>query len=114
MNWKSYFSLQGRLRRKHYLPIHLTAFAIMLTLGMIEVKTGLKMGFFSYLVIFAMIPPSVKRLHDMGYTGWFYLGVIAIPYASLLLLCIPGDGGTEYGPDPRSPAPASPPPVPTA
>ena len=98
------------MRRKVYIPIHLTAFASILLIGFAQRATNLNLGFLIYVVLLLMIPPSVKRLHDMGYSGWFYIGVIAIPYASFLLLFIPGDAGTEFGPDPR----IAPPPVPNA
>lgn len=50
----------------------------------------------------AMLAPSiavaVRRMHDVGKSGWFVL----IPIYNLVLAVTEGDKGTnEYGPDPK-------------
>ncbi|MEJ2116848.1 MAG: DUF805 domain-containing protein [Alphaproteobacteria bacterium] len=61
----------------------------------------------------AMIPGTyislavfVKRLHDMGYTGWLSL-LSLLPLVNLIMLIWLGvaggkEGPNEYGPDPRA------------
>ena len=52
-------------------------------------------------VIALFTPPIVRRLHDLGYSGWLCIGVIAIPYVSIFLLLFAGEKGPNvYGPDP--------------
>ncbi|MCX6903997.1 MAG: DUF805 domain-containing protein, partial [Verrucomicrobia bacterium] len=52
-------------------------------------------------VIALFTPPIVRRLHDLGYSGWLSIGVIAIPYVSVLLLLFGGEKGSNvYGADP--------------
>jgi uncharacterized membrane protein YhaH (DUF805 family) len=54
------------------------------------------------IVIALFTPPIVRRLHDLGYSGWLALGVIGIPYVSILLLVLGGEQGSNmYGPDPK-------------
>ena len=44
------------------------------------------------------IAVGVRRMHDVGKSGWFLL----IPIYNLILACTPGESGTnEYGPDPK-------------
>ncbi len=53
-------------------------------------------------VIALFIPPIVRRLHDLGYSGWLAIGVVAIPYVSVFLLLFSGEKGPNvYGPAPK-------------
>ena len=71
---KNYFSLSGRMRSPTLLGIG---------------------------VIVLFTPPIIRRLHDLGYSGLLSIGVIAIPYISILLLLFAGEKGSNvYGPDP--------------
>jgi len=67
------FSFNGRTRRSHFWIAWLLIFAASIVLGLIPI-----LGF---LVSIALIWPNlaitVKRLHDMGRSGW----LAAIPYA---------------------------------
>lgn len=81
---------------------------------------GLGIGFligYVILLIFGLatlipsIAVSVRRLHDSGHSGWWYL-ICFVPYVGSLVLLIfmllegqPGDN--KYGPAPDSPAPAA-------
>ncbi len=95
------------MRRRQYIYVALIATVILQILSHLQGLTQVDLSLLALLVRLALIPPTVKRLHDMGYSGWFAIGVFAIPHASLLLLFIPPDAGTEFGPDPRvKPAPA--------
>ena len=56
----------------------------------------------AYLVLFALLIPaiavSVRRMHDVGKSGWFML----IPIYNFILTVSEGDSGpNEYGDDPK-------------
>ena len=49
-------------------------------------------------VIIPYIAVGVRRMHDVGKSGWFML----IPIYNLILFCTEGQkGDNEYGPDPK-------------
>lgn len=54
---------------------------------------------FALYIVLADIPLSVRRLHDTGKSGWWYL-VVCIPYigwiALLYLVCQPSNPDSEY------------------
>lgn len=62
-------------------------------------------GVFFIIIIFALyivladIPLSVRRLHDTGKSGWWYL-IVCIPYVGwiglLYLVCQPSNPDSEY------------------
>ncbi|MCL1497790.1 DUF805 domain-containing protein [Xanthomonas nasturtii] len=119
---KRYADFNGRSRRKEY-----WMFALMQTLVLI-VLTGLfavaaaVMGsennpgpvawlIVAVMVIFvlALIVPgiavTVRRLHDQGKSGWFYL-ICLVPYVGafvlLVFMCIEGvPNPNEYGENPK-------------
>lgn len=68
--------------------------------------------------IIPSIAVTVRRLHDLNYSGWIYLGVVLlgiIPIVGtivqlvfLVFTCLPGTKGpNKYGPDPLDPSNAS-------
>lgn len=117
MNWylavlKKYAVFSGRARRKEYwmYVLFYVIFAVVAmildnVLGLASVETGY--GPLYGLVALAHIIPSlaagVRRMHDVGKSGWFLL----IPIYSLILACTDGQkGSNEYGPDPKDPSSA--------
>ena len=103
MNLKELFSLNGRMRRKHYLVVYFAAVALVVIIGFLQRATGSRLSVLSFIVVAALIPSSVRRLHDIGYSGWLVIGVIAVPFASLLLLLAPGEPGSNaYGINPKT------------
>jgi uncharacterized membrane protein YhaH (DUF805 family) len=127
--WTTLFSLRGRSGRKRFWLTVLLQFAALLAVG------GLVVALSSALLPFASVPlgvallvgsfalslcNSIKRIHDIGYSGWwvapFYLvslmmslipaigggfGLICL----ILLGTLPGTQGTNKFGDPPSPAP---------
>ncbi len=102
MTPKEYFSINGRLRRKHYLIIYGAALVVVLFIGLLQEALEVRLSFLMYLLVGAIIPPSVRRLHDIGYSGWLMIGVVCVPLAFLLLLAAPGEpGANAYGTNPK-------------
>jgi hypothetical protein len=57
------------MRRKHYAIIYSAGFLILLTVGLLQRATGVSLSILIYLTVAALIPSSVRRLHDIGYSG---------------------------------------------
>lgn len=79
-------------------------------------------GFFMLVALALLVPMiaiHVRRFHDLGYSGWWYL-LSFIPYVGslvvLVMMCLPSqEGGNKYGPHPYAtsePLPPEPVPVP--
>ena len=125
MNWyvgalKKYADFQGRARRKEYWMFGLVNCAIYVALLYVDHRLGTLdddnfMGVVSTIYLLAVLFPSVavtvRRLHDVGISGWWFL-VAFIPFvgdiALLVLTVLDGSIGTnEYGSNPKSaPLPA--------
>ena len=90
-----------RARRKEYWMFALFCFIIFLILLAIDVfllnysieeeEMGLLTGIFSFLILIPSIAVSVRRLHDVGKSGWWLLvslipiiGTIVMLYFSVL------------------------------
>lgn len=65
--------------------------------------------------IIPSVAVTVRRLHDRGMSGWWYLGFVVISilpllgliasFAFLIILCLPGTpGANRFGPDPKDPS----------
>ena len=119
MNWyltvlKKYAVFSGRARRKEYWMYVLFNFifaviAIILdnVLGLAskEIGYGPIYGLYVLATLIPSLAVSVRRLHDIGKSGW-YLLVGIIPLIGgiwlLVLMATAGDmGENEYGADPK-------------
>ena len=106
MNFKEVFAFKGRMRRKNYLVVYFSALALIVVIGLLERATGMRLYVLTFIVVAAVVPSSIRRLHDIGYSGWLVIGVIAIPFISLLLLVAPGEPGSNaYGINPTGTIP---------
>lgn len=119
MNWyltvlKKYAVFSGRARRKEYwmyvlFGVLFSVVAIILdnVLGLASEESGYGLIYVIYGLA-TMIPGlavSVRRLHDTGKSGWYFL-VSLIPLIGgiwlLILMATAGDTGeNEYGADPK-------------
>lgn len=111
---KNYTKFSGRARRKEYWMFtlfNMIAVFVMVGLDNLFGTTigKLPYGVFYFLYFLAIFVPSlavcVRRLHDVGKSGWFYL-ISLIPLVGtiwiLILFCKDGDAGTnEYGANPK-------------
>jgi uncharacterized membrane protein YhaH (DUF805 family) len=119
MNWylkvlKQYADFNGRARRKEYwmfvlFNVIFLAVAVLLDNILGTAIKGVGYGLFYILYALAIIIPSlavaVRRLHDVGKSGWMILiGLIPLIGAIWLLVLYVTDsvpGENEYGPNPK-------------
>lgn len=85
---KNTFNYQGRARRKEYWYYILIASIIILigfTLdGILDTPDTLS-GLAGFILFFPSLAVTIRRLHDIGRSGWWYL-VSAIPLIGSLIL----------------------------
>ena len=105
----NYANFNGRARRKEYWMYVL--FQLIIVYGILGIGMALESGVISGLgglIALALIIPgiavSVRRMHDVGKSGWILL-IALIPLAGLYILylsVLDGDAGdNEYGPNPK-------------
>ncbi len=114
MNWylkvlQNYATFSGRARRKEYWMFILFNFIISIVFTFIDMQVGtydMRSGYglistiYSLVVLVPSIAVAVRRMHDVGKSGWFIL----IPIYNFILAVTDGDkGANEYGPDPKDP-----------
>lgn len=98
-----YADFNGRARRSEYWWFFLFNVILSIVAGVVDESTdpgGL--GVVGMVISLGLLIPgiavAVRRIHDVGKSGWFVL----IPIYNLILVCTNGDAGTnEYGPDPK-------------
>lgn len=137
MPLKRYAQFSGRSRRKEYwmflllnVIVYVVLGALLFAGGMGEAFLGddlgaadpefgvlgtiamLLIGLWALGTIIPNIALQVRRLHDLGFTGWIYLGVILagfipiigglIQLGFLVWMAVPGtEGPNQYGDDPK-------------
>ena len=101
-----YATFSGRATRSEYwffiLFYYLVAFCLGLIIGMIG--SDFSMAITLFLCIPLLIPSiavAVRRLHDTGRSGWWYL-ITFLPYIGgiilLIFFCLKSDDDNKYGP----------------
>lgn len=127
MDWmlmplKRYADFNGRSRRKEYWMFALFHILAIVALTIVAVIGGMigggdgkmgplgivglvVLGLFALAMIVPTIAVSVRRFHDLGKSGWFYL-LSFIPgvggFIVLVFMCLEGTPGDNvYGPDPK-------------
>ena len=112
---KNYVGFSGRARRKEYWMFVLfnIIFAVvamildnMLGLASKEYGYGPIYGLYALAVFLPGLAVSVRRLHDIGKSGWWLL-IALIPLIGAIVLIIwdvrEGDrGDNRFGPDPKA------------
>lgn len=103
MNWylkvlKNYVGFDGRARRKEYWMFFLFNMIICIVLSVIP-KIGESLNsIYSLAILLPSIAVAIRRMHDVGKSGWFIL----IPFYNLYLCIIEGEkGANQYGEDPK-------------
>jgi uncharacterized membrane protein YhaH (DUF805 family) len=122
---KKYVDFSGRARRKEYWGFYLfyilTLFVVTcagaildgaMNLGAGKVSSDIPptftLGFLTVAILGTFLPAlavTVRRLHDIGVSGWLYL-ISLVPYVGGLVIfvmtLIPGQAGSNsYGPSPK-------------
>jgi uncharacterized membrane protein YhaH (DUF805 family) len=111
MNWylkvlKQYADFNGRARRKEYWMFFLFNIIIAMILGFIEGVADINptsddsilASIYQLAILIPSIAVGVRRMHDVGKSGWFIL----IPIYNFILAVTDGDkGSNEYGSDPK-------------
>jgi len=122
MVWKRYVEFSGRSRRKELWMFVLwnTIVAIVLSVGGLVTATkgsSLSIAIFALYIIYALavLVPSlaveVRRLHDIGKSGWWLL-IALVPLVGAILLFVwwvsdSQAGDNQYGANPKTAAPAA-------
>ena len=113
--FENYANFNGRARRSEYWYYTLASVLISIILMVVDNVFGLTFGiaetgilglFYSLVVFLPALAVLVRRLHDVGKSGWF-LFIVLIPLIGiiwlLVLLCTDGDQGENpYGSDPKN------------
>jgi len=122
MNWylkvlKQYADFSGRARRKEYwmftlfnvvilIPLYLivVAGAALGSNGLVAIGAILYIGY-AFAIIIPSLAVCVRRLHDIGKSGWYYLiGFIPLVGAIILIVWFCTDsqtGENEWGSNPK-------------
>ncbi len=119
MNWylkvlKQYADFSGRARRKEYWMFALFNIIFAFVLGFIdglvgsfspEIGIGVLGGIYSLAVLIPGLAVSVRRLHDVGKSGWMIL-IVLIPIIGAIWLLVlmvtdSNPGENQYGPNPK-------------
>jgi uncharacterized membrane protein YhaH (DUF805 family) len=100
---KNYAGFSGRARRKEYWMFFLFNMIISYGLQILAATVspeifGILVLIYSLGVLIPSIAVAVRRMHDVGKSGWFLL----IPIYNLILAVTEGQSGSnEYGADPK-------------
>jgi uncharacterized membrane protein YhaH (DUF805 family) len=114
INWfmkvvtQHYFDFNGRARRAELWWFFLVYLVIAVVLGVIQNIVGLGTilsGLFGLAMLLPNLGVQVRRLHDTGRSGWWWL--IALTGIGIILLIVwyvteGTKGPNEYGPDPKA------------
>ena len=113
--WQQYADFSGRARRKEYwmftLFNALIAFVLGLVLGVFEVITDTQFistaisSIYSLFIFIPSLAVCIRRLHDVGKSGWFYL-IGLIPIIGwiwlIVLFCTDSQpGANNWGANPK-------------
>ena len=103
-----FFITEGRARRKEVLGFMLFAtliYFVLLFLVTVGIITEGVTYFYALIVFLLQLAVNIRRLHDLGLSGWWLLAGL-IPFVGLLgaipLLFVEGENrANQYGPNPK-------------
>lgn len=106
---KKYAVFSGRSRRAEYWYFCLFHFLIYIAISFVNISLGIKINFLGLVYSLAGFLPAIgvliRRLHDVGKSGWMYF-IVLIPFVGpiwlIVLLATDSDrGDNKYGPNPK-------------
>ena len=116
MNWyidvlKKYAVFNGRARRKEFWMFVLFNFLVTFAIAFIEGlfgSPGLLSSLYCLAVLLPSIGVSIRRLHDIGKSGWWCL-ISLVPIIGAIVYLVflatdSNDGENLYGPNPKAAA----------
>ncbi len=98
---QNYANFDGRARRSEYWYFFLfnIIFAFLWRIVDELIGSSLLSDIYTLLILIPSIAVGVRRMHDVGKSGWFLI----IPIYNLILACTEGTKGeNEYGQDPKA------------
>ena len=107
--FSQYVGFSGRARRSEYWFFCLFNIIVSFLLSILAIKVGSVFSIVSTIYYLAVLLPSlavfIRRLHDIGKSGWFYLFAL-IPLAGPIILivwfCTDSEpGANQWGPNPK-------------
>ncbi|QRG67199.1 DUF805 domain-containing protein [Brevibacillus choshinensis] len=113
MHWyfdvlKKYVAFSGRARRKEYWMFVLFSVIISLVLSLVENLIGIPQvltSIYSLAVLLPSLGVLVRRLHDTGRSGWWFLLAFIPVIGTIILLvfmCQDSKEDNQYGPNPKA------------
>ena len=99
--FQNYATFSGRARRSEYWYFVLFNTIAIFVLMFLSFKLEFPylIGIYYLVTLIPGLAVSVRRMHDVGKSGWFVL----IPIYNLVLVLTPGDkGDNQYGKDPKN------------
>jgi uncharacterized membrane protein YhaH (DUF805 family) len=116
--WQRATDFSGRSRRKEYWMFHLFTFVVAMAIGLVALVIGLLfdandgmiiltggLGIYSIVIIVPSLSVLVRRLHDIGKSGWWYF-ISLVPIIGGIILFVftvldSEPDRNEYGPNPK-------------
>ncbi len=113
MNWylevlKKYAVFSGRARRKEYWMFFLFNIIVSIAIGFVSgllggllhiSALGIVPIIYSLYIFIPSISVAVRRMHDLGRSGWW----VIVPIANIIFLFLDSQPGeNEYGPNPKA------------
>jgi uncharacterized membrane protein YhaH (DUF805 family) len=121
INWykkvvfENYANFKGRARRSEYWYFALMNLIILVIATVLDSTLGMNFaplpyGYLYLLVVLTTFIPglavAVRRLHDVGKSGWFYfialIPIIGAIWLLVLFFTEGNKGENQYGPDPKA------------
>jgi len=104
---QNYANFSGRARRKEFWMFTLINFLITMGAFALDMALnsdpasggfGIVQGLYTLIVLVPTLAVAVRRLHDVGKSGWFYF-IVLIPLIGAIWLLVLFCSDSEYGPN---------------
>ncbi|KAA8995177.1 DUF805 domain-containing protein [Affinibrenneria salicis] len=105
---KNYVGFSGRARRKEYWMFYLFNIIVSLVVAIIDTALGLNailLMIYALAILLPGLAVTVRRLHDIGKSGWWIL-ISMVPFVGGLVLvaftCMDSQPAeNQFGPNPK-------------